>query len=72
MVDQSLMLLEKRQVVERTVGTTQDSLLVALRAAEAAVAKENGRFFPYKLYLKIITFVKSLSRPQSQKLYRTI
>jgi len=53
-------------------GTHADRLLAAYSAAEVAATEENGWFFTYKLYLKIVTFVKSISRPQSQKMYRTI
>lgn len=43
-------------------GDHPDSLLVACRAVEVAVTKEDGRFFPYKLYLKIVNFCKIIKQ----------
>lgn len=52
----------KKRDDRKDFGNHPDSLLEACRAVEVVVTKEDGRFFPYKLYLKIVNFCKIIKQ----------
>lgn len=53
---------EEKANDRKDFGNHPDSLLEACRAVKVAVTKEGGRFFPYKLYLKIVNFCKIIKQ----------